>query len=42
MTNRGSMWAGAAARLKPGASLAQARRDLTAAASAISAEYPDL
>ncbi len=40
MTNRGSMWAGAAARLKPGASLVQARRDIAAAANLISTEYP--
>ena len=40
MTNRGSMWAGAAARLKPAATLAQARRDITAAANLISTEYP--
>ena len=40
MTNRGSMWAGAAARLKSGASVAQARRDLAAAANLISTEYP--
>jgi predicted permease len=41
MTNRGSMWAGAAARLKPGASLSQAQRDLTAVTNQISREFPN-
>lgn len=41
MTNRGSMWAGAAARLKPEASLSQARRDLTAVTKQITAEFPN-
>src|SRR3954466_7684904 len=40
MTNRGSMWVGAAARLKPGASVARAQQDLAAAAKLISTQYP--
>jgi putative ABC transport system permease protein len=41
MTNRGSMWAGAAARLKTSANLEQARRDLAATAKEISTEFPN-
>ena len=40
MTNRGAMWANAAAKLEPGASIAQTARDVTAAATLIATEYP--
>ncbi|HTE46059.1 MAG TPA: ADOP family duplicated permease [Gemmatimonadaceae bacterium] len=40
MTNRGSLWASAAARLRPEASIAQAGRRVTAAANFISKEFP--
>ncbi|HEY4132320.1 MAG TPA: ABC transporter permease, partial [Gemmatimonadaceae bacterium] len=41
MTNRGAMWAGAAALLKPGAVLAQTNRDLSAAAASIAQRFPN-
>ena len=41
MHNRGAMWASAAARLGPGASAAQAERDLESVATRLSKEYPN-
>ncbi len=41
MNNRGAMWAGAVAVLKPAASVSQAERDLGAVATRISKEYPN-
>jgi len=41
MTNRGSMWAGASARLKSGVSIERARRDLASVTAMISKEYPN-
>ena len=41
MTNRGSMWAGASARLRPGVGIEQARRDLASVTALISKEYPN-
>jgi predicted permease len=41
MTNRGSMWAGAAARLKRGATLESAQRDIASVTALISKEYPN-
>jgi putative ABC transport system permease protein len=41
MNNRGAMWAGAAATLKPTASVAQAGRDIASVAARIAKEYPN-
>ncbi|MEP6492439.1 MAG: ADOP family duplicated permease [bacterium] len=40
MTNRGSLWAGASARLKSGATIEQAKRDIGSAARALASAYP--
>ena len=40
MVNRGAMWASAVATLRPGATLDQARRQLTAVAARIAIDYP--
>jgi predicted permease len=39
MTNRGALWAGASAKLKPSATLEQARRDLLSASNLIATEH---
>jgi putative ABC transport system permease protein len=41
MVNRGAMWAGAAAKLKPGASIEDAKHHLASAANLIATQFPN-